>query len=71
MYVMGWIFDRNDMKRFNSSYHNLDINTFSYMILLATWNKKGFQERFGCVQFVCLPGHLALDDKHLSPKVHP
>ena len=58
---MGWVFDRNDMKRFDSSYHNLDIDTFSYMILYASWNKKGFQDRFGCViRLFAL--YLALDD---------
>jgi hypothetical protein len=71
MYVMGWFFDRNDMKRFNSSYKNLDIDSFSYMVLGANWNQKGFQERFGCVQFVRLPYTLLLMTKHLSPKVHP
>jgi hypothetical protein len=54
MYVMGRIFDRNDMKRFNSSYHNLDIDSFSSMVLCANWNQKGFKERLGAFNlFVC------------------
>ena len=69
-YSIVRVFDRNDRKRFNSSYHNLDINSFSFMVCVQI-EIEGILRSFWVRSIRLFALYLSVDDGQLSSKVNP
>ena len=62
MYVMGWFFDCNDMERFDSLYHNHDVDYFHIWFCVQNGIKKGSESGvvLSAFNLFVLPYHILL-----------